>query len=255
MKGEKIMLLRAAMIIIGSAAILDSIVLLFFSHINFGTAYPAAVGLPLLIMGIFYNKLLPILQLPAIKWLLIAAYALSTIFIVAMSAIMLICASNKPERNADAIIVLGCASRYDRPSLTLKNRLDAAIVYMNDNPNTVAVLSGGVDDGASRSEAAIMQDYMVSCGIDESRLIKEEHATSTETNFILSMELINKKLEPDSSVVFSTTRFHVLRAELTAKKLGITSVGIPADGAWITTVNDYIRESFVIVYYWLCGKI
>ncbi len=243
------------MIIIGSAAILDSIILLYFSHINFGTAYPSAVGLPLLITGIFYNSLLPILQLPIIKWLFIAAYALSTIFIVVMSAIMLISASNKSESNADAIIVLGCASRYDRPSLTLKNRLDAAIVYMNNNPNTIAVLSGGVDEGASRSEAAIMQDYMLSQGIAESRLIKEARATSTETNFIFSMELINKKLGARCNIVFTTTRFHVFRSGLTAKKLGISAVGIPADGALITTVNDYIRESFVIIYYYLCGKI
>lgn len=255
MKGDRLRLLRAAMIIIGAVAILDSTMLLFYSHINFGTVYPAAVGFPLLIMGVFYNKLLPIMQIPTIKWLLITAYALSTIFITVMSIVMLITASDKPKHNADAIIVLGCASRYNRPSLTLKNRLDAAIDYLNENPNTVAVLSGGVDDGASRSEASIMQEYMFSHGIDASRLIKEEHATSTQENFIFSMEILNKKFGHDCTVVFATTRFHVFRAELTAKKLGIDAVGIPANGAWITTVNDYIRESFVIVYYWLFNRI
>lgn len=255
MKGNRIGLLRIVMIILGAAAVTDSIVLLFYSHINFGTLYPAVVGLPLLIMGLLYKPLLPLLNIPFVKWILIAAYSLSTLFILVMSILMLKNAGDKPPKNADAIIVLGCASRYNKPSLTLKNRLDAAIAYMQENTDTIAVLSGGVDEGASRSEAAIMYDYMVSQGISDDRLLKEEKATSTQENFIFSMDIVRKEIGENSTVVFATTRFHVYRAELTAKKLNISAVGIPADGAWITTVNDYIRESFVLVNYWMYGKI
>ena len=45
--------------------------------------------------------------------------------------------------NLDVIIVLGAQVHKTRPSVVLQYRLDKAVEYLNDNPNTICIVSGG----------------------------------------------------------------------------------------------------------------
>lgn len=49
----------------------------------------------------------------------------------------------KGIENLDYIVVLGCQVKGTKPSKALKDRLDTAKEYMQANPETIAVLSGG----------------------------------------------------------------------------------------------------------------
>ena len=49
----------------------------------------------------------------------------------------------KGIENLDYIVVLGCQVKGTKPSKALKDRLDTAKEYMQGNPETIAVLSGG----------------------------------------------------------------------------------------------------------------
>ncbi|MFQ8823540.1 MAG: YdcF family protein [[Ruminococcus] lactaris] len=53
-------------------------------------------------------------------------------------------------------------------SNSLKKRLDKALEYAENNPNTVLVLSGGKGEGEDISEAEAMYDYLQYNGIPES---------------------------------------------------------------------------------------
>ena len=49
----------------------------------------------------------------------------------------------KADENLDYIIVLGAQVRADGPSKVLKHRLNTAIDYLEKNPETICIVSGG----------------------------------------------------------------------------------------------------------------
>ena len=76
--------------------------------------------------------------------------------------------------NLEYIIVLGAHVDGTRLTLALLERTRRALQYLEENPDTKAVLSGGKGDGESLSEAQAMCNYLVEHGIDRERLILEE---------------------------------------------------------------------------------
>ena len=78
------------------------------------------------------------------------------------------------RRAAEYVIVLGAKVRGSELSNSLKKRLDKALEYAENNPNTVLVLSGGKGEGEDISEAEAMYDYLQYNGIPESQLLLEE---------------------------------------------------------------------------------
>lgn len=55
--------------------------------------------------------------------------------------------NEKGEKNLDYVIVLGAQVRGDVPSRALKKRIQKAEDYLKENPETIAVLSGGKRKG------------------------------------------------------------------------------------------------------------
>lgn len=59
----------------------------------------------------------------------------------------------KPSRNLDTLIVLGAQVNGTKLSNSLKLRLERAKEYLDENPETIAVVSGGKGSGEEISEA------------------------------------------------------------------------------------------------------
>ncbi len=247
------------LILLGILGIGDTLFVSAWSNVNFGTVMPMLLGMPLLLVGLFYEKLTAFFASSSLgMWLrgiLIGAYAAFFALFFFCCMLMYREGHAQPPRDADALIVLGCGVRGDRVSLTLARRLDAAAAYAAENPKTLLILSGGKGTGENISEAAAMHRYLLEKGIDESRLLKEERSTSTYENFIFSGEIIDSAIGENASVVFVTTRFHVFRAERLARSLGITAEGIGADGVLWLAPNDYLRETAAIVFHFFAGRL
>ena len=96
----------------------------------------------------------------------------------------------KARENLDYIIVLGAHVDGTRMTLALLERTRRALLYLEENPGTRAVLSGGMGDGERISEAEAMYRYLTEHGIDGGRLIREERSTNTKENLDYSLELI-----------------------------------------------------------------
>lgn len=92
--------------------------------------------------------------------------------------------------------------------------------YLEENPYTKAVLSGGKGEGEDISEALAMREYLVAHGIDPERLILEERSTSTAENLKFSLELIGL----DHSVGVVTNHFHVFRGTAIGRKCGCREI-------------------------------
>ena len=85
-----------------------------------------------------------------------------------LSILMYKAQENRPEK-ANVIVVLGCQVKGERPSRMLRRRLDAAITAMNDNPDTLCIVSGGKGDDEKISEALAMKNYLLEKGMDSDR--------------------------------------------------------------------------------------
>ena len=146
----------------------------------------------------------------------------------------------------DYIIVLGAQVYESGPSVVLKYRLDEAIGYLNENPDTLCIVSGGQGYNEPYAEAVGMAAYLEEHGIPEERIILEDTSKNTEQNMINSMALMPEQ----ASVGLVTNDFHVFRAVWIAKKQGMTNVcGIAADSTTLFLPNNMFREFFGVVKY------
>lgn len=90
----------------------------------------------------------------------------------------------------DYLIVLGAKVREDDISASLKRRLDKAIRYAQEHPETKLVLSGGQGPDEPTTEALAMAEYLLYNGIAPEQLLLETYSTNTTENMICSKSLI-----------------------------------------------------------------
>lgn len=159
------------------------------------------------------------------------------------------------KQHCDYMVVLGAGVRGDVPSLSLRNRIDAAYDYLIEHPDTIAVLSGGQGEGENMTEAQCMFDHLTAMGIPESQLWMEDQATSTWENLNFSLEKIEEKTgqRPETLGVLSS-EYHLFRASLFADACGVEFVGIPAKTTKLSLrVNYFMREVAGVWHYLLLG--
>lgn len=148
------------------------------------------------------------------------------------------------SKNLDYLIVLGAQIYDNGPSTVLKYRLDRTIEYLEENPETVCIVSGGQGYNEPYTEAEGMAMYLEAHGIDGSRIIQEPKATNTVENIRNSIKLMDS---PDARVGIVTNNFHVFRGVHIAKKQGLVNAeGIAADTTKAYLPNNMFREFFGI---------
>jgi len=182
-----------------------------------------------------------------IKWLrrCLTGLLILGIILAVVTGILIVRAGKDASEDACRyMIVLGAGVNGTEPSLILSERLQTAKTYLEENPDTICIVSGGQGAGEQITEAACMQNYLVKNGVDESRIWMEEKATSTWENLEFSLELIEKKTgDRPTRVGIVTSEFHLFRAGWMAEKMGIDPVGIPAKTSWVSLkVNYFLRE-------------
>ena len=148
----------------------------------------------------------------------------------------------------DYIIVLGAQVRTSGPSKVLQYRLDRAAEYLEENPDTYCILSGGEGANEPFPEAQGMADYMIRQGISEIRLVQETESMTTEENIRNSMKYVRE----GASVGIVTNDFHMFRALQIAKKQGLSHVtAITAGSAKLFLPNNMLREFFAEIKFLL----
>lgn len=160
--------------------------------------------------------------------------------------------SQKGPQGLDYLVVLGAQMKEGGPSRALQYRLDEAIRYLEENPDTQVIVSGGQGSDEHISEAQGMYDYLVEKGIEPSTIIREDKSKNTFQNLTFSAEYLDK--EHDSVGVVSNN-FHVYRAVKIARKAGYADVcGIAAKGEPFLQLNNMMREFFGVMKDFLFGN-
>ena len=98
--------------------------------------------------------------------------------------------TQEDPKGLDYVIVLGAKVQQEGVSKSLKMRLDKAIQYGEENPDTIFVLSGGKGKDEPAAEAKAMYEYLVYNGVPADRLLMELQSTSTVENIAYSRLVI-----------------------------------------------------------------
>ena len=198
------------------------------------------------------------------------------------------------EPSLDYVIVLGAKVKPDGSlSKTLKLRLDKALEYMKENPETMLVLSGAKGDAEPCSEADAMETYLLGQGAEPDHLLKEEQSFSTVENLAYSRVMIEKrenlleqerKAEADRllraqgeiegvpetgaptnntpvlarqpRVGIITSNFHLCRAAMIAKKQDYGTVyGIASEADKVLLVHFSLRDGIALLKDRLMGNL
>ncbi|MCI6358562.1 MAG: YdcF family protein [Clostridiales bacterium] len=156
---------------------------------------------------------------------------------------------------SDYLIVLGAGVNGSAPSLSMVNRLEAALDYLETYPDAVAIVSGGQGAGEDVTEASAMHDWLVAHGMPESRIVQEDQSTSTRENLENSFAIIRSRGgDPAGGVAVVSSEYHLYRAKQMARALGAKPLGVAAETTLPTMrANYFIREAFAAAYMQVFG--
>lgn len=188
------------------------------------------------------------------KRALVIILCVGTALFIALEIPVVRASVGEPEYEAEYLIVLGAGLRGDAPTLSLKNRLDAALEYMQRHPDCTAVVSGGQGPGENVSEAQAMFDYLTDRGIAPERILKETASTSTLENLRFSFEKLRSLgVQPESAeIAVVSSEYHLYRAQYLARTLGVQAHGVAAHTSYpVLKINYFIREAFAVLDTWV----
>lgn len=141
----------------------------------------------------------------------------------------------------DTMIVLGAKVNKDGVSKTLKQRLDKAIGYYNQNKDINIIVSGGQGKDEVMTEASAMKNYLVKNGVDEDNIILENKATTTLENIMFSEEIM-KDLNLENKALIITSDYHLFRGRFIASILGMDNAGLCSISSLSSRIYYMIRE-------------
>ena len=235
----------------GAVITLNAIAMFFVSNLNLGIFLCLFLGLLLFALAVLsraFFKFIP-------KWIKITFIALVCIAVLFGTFLVVYGSIDTVDYKEDAIIVLGAGVRGSEPSLTLKNRLNAAIEYHEKNPDAYIVVSGGQGPQEDIAEAIAMEKYLLENGVDKDKIIKETLSESTKTNFQYSKEILNKKLGDNYTVAFITNEYHILRASFYAKETGFEGITHKHSNTNLSyLLIGVTRECVAVLAYFILGN-
>lgn len=243
--------IRFALITAGGFLTLITIFMSMVSNFNLGLILSCGAGFVLLIYGIWLKQINKLAQTGILKAIRYAGYACAAFLCILISFLYIYGKTDTVNYTEDAIIVLGAAVRGKHVSLPLAHRLEKAVEYSKINKNCIIVVSGGQGPQEDIPEAEAMAQYLISRGVDESRIIKEDKSTSTYENFLYSKKLLDEIFRREYNAAFITNDFHTYRAGCISRQASIPSARLGAKTDWYTAPVNYLRECLAVLKVWV----
>ncbi|WP_242142859.1 MULTISPECIES: YdcF family protein [unclassified Bacillus cereus group] len=176
------------------------------------------------------------------KWIICFLFLLPVLYILYITYRMYEVARQKVSNEVPYILILGAKLFGDKPSRSLQNRLDVALKYLNENPKTKAIVSGGQGEDEDIPEAHSMRNYLVEHGINANRILMEDRSTSTYENLKFSKDLFYI-----THVIVVSNTYHLYRTKIIAKRLGIKMEALAASTPARSKNKAYVREYIAII--------
>lgn len=176
-----------------------------------------------------------------------------------LEAIIITGGRSSKDQSGDALIVLGAQVYHSGPSPVLKQRLQAALDYIDAHPDEdfPIIVSGAQGQNELESEAQAMETYLVEHGVDKSRIQLEDQSYNTYQNLENSAAVL-KSLGYDldsTRVMIVSNNFHLARVRLLAGRCGLNAGTVSAPmPEWTSTLFSYTREAPALVKSFLLDR-
>lgn len=241
-------------IVVGAALILDALVVSFTISLNSGVIATFVIGVLYLLHGLHRDRTGAGTRNGPFRWVQVLVLAATALMLLLFAFLAAFGRTDTVSHQEDAVIVLGAGLRGEEVTPALRSRLDVAVGYSVANADAVVVVAGGQGPGESVTEALAMERYLVSHGVSEDRIIREDRSTSTYENFVLTKGLLDARFDADYTTAFITSDYHAFRAGEIAEAAGIGSTRAHADTPWYEIPVDYVRELLAITKLVLTGR-
>jgi len=184
------------------------------------------------------------------------AGAVAALWLVSVGAV-LTWALQDDARKADAIIVMGAAQYQGKPSPVLRARLDHALALWQRGLAPRLLLTGGIGEGDTVSEAAVSRTYVMSRGVPDTAILLENDGRTSAQSLRAAVELLHARGLGTAVVV--SDPFHMLRLEVLGRRYGIdpyTSPALTAPGAqhllrrWGNLLAESIKAPLAVFVDW-----
>lgn len=203
--------------VIGAVFIILFLLPLFHRVFNMGTAAGVGIGSAYILLGVMWHRL----DFTLSKYC--AFFGVTLLFLYIFLCAKVMSASRGETSGKRVLIVLGCRIRGDVPSLALEKRIESAFFFLMENPEAVAILSGGQGADENLSEGLCIYQHLVKRGISKNRLFIEDKSVNTDENIRFSLNIIEKN-GFDKSVAICTSEYHQLRARMICERYGLNAV-------------------------------
>ena len=174
-----------------------------------------------------------------------ALFALCALFFAFVEVNIARHQNDTAEGALDCIIILGAGVWNGEPSPYLRSRIEGAYAYLEENPDTAVIATGGLDPGESVTEADCIANYLRGKGIAPERIIVEPRAGTTAQNLRFSLALLPEGCE---RVGIATTDYHVYRSLVIAESCGgYEFCALAAPFRYVTEAHFCVREFATLV--------
>lgn len=245
--------IKMIFIAIGALLILNAVIMIAVSNYNLGILLTFLGGISSLFYGLFLKKINAFFRNRKLKWI---RYLIYTGLLFMFGILLFIGIYGQHDTisgKEDAIVILGAGVNGETVTLPLMQRLDKGIACWKENPNAVIVVTGGQGAQERITEAIAMERYLLSKGIPQVVIFKEEQATSTYENFTYSKEMLDRYFNRSYQIAFITNDFHIYRASALAKIAGLNYTHAHAPLEWYTMPMAYLREFLAVLKLWVFG--
>ncbi|MEG0833555.1 MAG: YdcF family protein [Oscillospiraceae bacterium] len=181
----------------------------------------------------------------------IAVFAAGLALAATLLFAMAVSAQNKGS-GCDTVIIPGCSVDGEKPGDMLTARCDAALCYLEENPNAVIIASGTITEKAKVSEAQAIRTYLIENGVEEGRIFVDDSAKNTSENMKNSARIIEENgLSREVAIV--TNGFHQYRAALFARENTLVPYAVNCRVMWLYEPASWIREMVGTVRAYILG--
>lgn len=150
-------------------------------------------------------------------------------------------------RHATVGIVLGAAVWGEGPSPGLRERLEQAVTLYEEGYVSKLLVTGGLGEGKTITEAAVSRNYLVAKGIPEEDILLESKSTSTYENLLYGQQILEEHHIQDALII--SHDYHLARAMVMADSLGIVASPVGTTSHVLFGPYHKAREVLALTYW------
>ena len=220
---------------------------------SYGTIFLVALGLSVCSFSLF--KKIDSKKMKISKFILKMIVGLFIISFLSTELLIFRAINYDVNTDFDYAIILGAGTVGDKPSLTLKRRLDKALECLSSNDNLKVIVAGGKGKGKDFAESFVMKKYLIDNGIDERRIIEENKSTTTNENIKNSKNILENISPTTNKICIITSDFHSFRAKILGGKYFKEVSVFSAESPTLVKINYAIREYLATIKMIILGSV